>query len=82
MNESSSGLLDGDGSTWKIDPEPIIPQKVRTDQDRIAFNKGRLRTNRPTIKWEVDKEDIFLDLLIGCQKGYYTAYKPCVHVQA
>jgi hypothetical protein len=67
-SESPLGFLDGDGPGRKIDPESIIPQHARADQDLIALHKRRLHSNCPAIEWEIDKEDVFLDSLICCQK--------------
>jgi hypothetical protein len=65
---SLAGLLDGDDPGGKIDPQTIIPQHSRTNQDFVAIHKRRLHSNDPAIEWEIDKEDVFLDSLVCCQK--------------
>jgi len=57
----------------QIDPESIIPQQTCADQDLVAAYKRRLCSNHPVIEWEIDPEDIYLDSLIDCQKGYHAA---------
>lgn len=63
-----SGLLNGNGSGGEIDLKPMIPQQARADQNLIAVYKRRLGSNCPAIEWEIDKENVFLDTLICCQK--------------
>jgi len=47
----------------------MIPQHSGADQDLVAIDKGRLRSNHLAVEWEIDKVDVFLDSLICRQKG-------------
>lgn len=66
--EFPSGLLERHSPGRKIDPQSIIGQQARANQDCAAVGKRRLRSHHPTVEREIDKEDVFLDSLISRQK--------------
>jgi hypothetical protein len=81
LNHQSNPLCD-DRPRGEINPQEKVPQQARADQDLVSTDKRRLDSYRLPIEWEIDKEDLFLDSLVCCQKRNGVADELRFHVSS